>query len=75
MKRTVELDTMDVADRLNVLVDEAEMIAMAVSGMRTLGSLPGSEGVIRRAWAMHDELGKLSETIRPQAEVTEPDVA
>jgi hypothetical protein len=65
MKRTPKLNTVEIADKLNELAADAAMIALAAERLFKSYGNRGTSGMVRRAYAIHDELADLSHTICP----------
>lgn len=63
MKRKTELNTVDVADRLNELARRASVIAVAVGA---LGAQPEVEsGLQDLAWSLRDGIREISNEVHP----------
>ena len=72
MKRTVELDDVEIADKLNDLSKKAAVIAAAVTSLRDLHP-DVVTGIERMAWDLHDSIDSISEQVHPEQE--EPNAA
>ncbi len=70
MKRTVELDTLEIADRLNDLSGQAAVIAAAVSSLNGHPQVEG--GIVTLAWELHDSIRAISEKMHPDPDEAEP---
>jgi|GEM_PF-2919577 hypothetical protein len=62
MKHAVELDTLDIVDRLDKLRLKAAALATGICGA---GHDDASGGLEYIAWELHDELDKISDEIHP----------
>ena len=63
MKHAVELDTLDIVDRLNNLTRKAAALAAGILGFEGQEDAPG--GLQDIALEIHDELERLSDEIHP----------
>jgi hypothetical protein len=64
MKRTVELNTGEIADRLNDLKQLASVIAVAVVGIH--GDRELSDGISQLAYELGERIEEISEAIHPE---------
>jgi hypothetical protein len=64
-----ELDTVEIADKLDELAETAMMLMQAANGLHREHRDKAASGMQRQLYEMHDDLRELSAIICPQSEV------